>query len=129
MTDIKKLIKDGAQAAQLMEPGPARDLIAHLTDALEETHEVAWGADHTAAKYWRRMCVRDQDAHDAQIRAINLQAERDRFADDLVKTGEDADRYRAAIEEALAFESVLPAIATEPRRILTDALTDKEGEK
>ncbi|MBG9886977.1 hypothetical protein ABE10_10560 [Bacillus toyonensis] len=31
-------------------------------------------------------------------------------------------RYRAAIEEALAFEAVLPAIATVPRRILADAL-------
>lgn len=39
----------------------------------------------------------------------------------------DRDRLHKAITEALAFESVLPAIATEPRRILRAAL-DKEGE-
>lgn len=38
----------------------------------------------------------------------------------------DRDRLHKAITEALAFEAVLPAIATEPRRILRAAL-DKEG--
>lgn len=38
----------------------------------------------------------------------------------------DRDRLHKAITEALSFESVLPAIATEPRRILRAAL-DKEG--
>jgi hypothetical protein len=35
---------------------------------------------------------------------------------------EERDRLTAAIREALAFESILPAIATVPRRILTEAL-------
>lgn len=39
----------------------------------------------------------------------------------------DRDRLHKAITEALAFESVLPAIATEPRHILRAAL-DKEGD-
>ena len=41
----------------------------------------------------------------------------------------ERDEALTAIREALDFESVLPAIATVPRRILTDALsriTDKE---
>ena len=37
----------------------------------------------------------------------------------------EAARYKSAIRRALAFESVLPAIATEPRRMLTAALAYK----
>ena len=43
----------------------------------------------------------------------------------------EAARYKSAMRRALAFESVLPAIATEPRRMLTAALaykpTNQEG--
>lgn len=48
------------------------------------------------------------------------------LADALTAVSADRDRLHKAITEALAFESVLPAIATEPRRILRAAL-DKEG--
>lgn len=44
----------------------------------------------------------------------------------LTAVSAERDRLHKAITEALAFESVLPAIATEPRRILRAAL-DKEG--
>lgn len=37
----------------------------------------------------------------------------------------ERNRYRKAIEKALAFEAVLPAIATVPRRILEEALSDE----
>lgn len=50
-----------------------------------------------------------------------------RTADALTAVSADRDRLHKAITEALAFESVLPAIATEPRRILRAAL-DKEGD-
>lgn len=73
MTDFKALIREGAEASQLMAPGDARGLIARLTAALEEAHEVAVGADHTAAKYWRRMVERDQEAHAAQVRVVDLE--------------------------------------------------------
>ena len=38
----------------------------------------------------------------------------------------ERDRYRDAIEAALSFESILPAIATVPRDILTRALKETE---
>lgn len=46
----------------------------------------------------------------------------DESADALTAVSAERDRLHKAITEALAFESVLPAIATEPRRILRAAL-------
>ncbi|WP_300345170.1 hypothetical protein [Nesterenkonia sp.] len=40
----------------------------------------------------------------------------------------EIDRLRGAIREALDFEAALPAIATVPHRILTDALEARGGE-
>lgn len=37
---------------------------------------------------------------------------------------DENERLRTAIQSALDFQSVLPAIATTPRRILVDALTE-----
>lgn len=75
MTDFKTLIREGAEASQLMAPGDARDLIARLTTALEEVHEVAVGADHTAAKYWRRMREAEVAAGVAEDGVKRAQAE------------------------------------------------------
>lgn len=74
-------------------------LLAHLAAAL-----TAVSAD---VEMWK------QETDDAKAYAALVDADR--------------DRLHKAITEALAFESVLPAIATEPRRILRAAL-DQEGE-
>ena len=97
--DIKNLIAEAKsypmpRAALETEIACAR-FIVRLCDALEsehgraeETSEVLAGADHTAAKYWRRM-------KGAEFARNRLAEERNGLADDLVKTGEDADRYMA----------------------------------
>lgn len=68
----------------------AHDVAPALISELEEAREVLAGADHTAAKYWRRM--------------TEAERERDELADHLVKTGEDADRY---MEERDALAAVI----------------------
>lgn len=81
------------------------DMIDRLSDALE--HRITWEDADTIALADYRLQLGN---------AVN------RYA----KAEAERDRLHKAITEALAFESVLPAIATEPRRILRAAL-DKEG--
>lgn len=87
----------------------ARVAVSHeATDALNAAADTlaAVSAERDEARYW----------------AETMQAQK--FG---AKARIERDRLHKAITEALAFESVLPAIATEPRRILRTAL-DKEGD-
>lgn len=76
---IKALIQNAAKASQLMAPSPERDLIAHLTHALAEVHEVAVGADHTAAKYWTRLTAAERalEAERANVKRAQAEAIRE----------------------------------------------------
>ena len=142
-TNPPALIRQGAEAADLMPPSEARDLIARLTHALESVYadSLTGQAEHArwqeraeeleaivndggnqAAKYWTRLTA-------AKTELDKAIAAGERILADATVLRAERDRYRAAIEEALAFESVLPAIATEPRRILSRALNDEEAEK
>ena len=114
-TRIRALIRDGAQAVQLMEAGPGRDLIAHLTHALAEVHEVAVGADNTASKYWRRMSDAEREMHTRELHRFEAEH---------------------AMREAL--ELIQPGIwgnigttrdVVQARAILSRALNDEEAEK
>lgn len=119
---IRKLIQDGALAAQVMLPSSARDLIAHLTDALAEVHEIAVGADHTAAKYWRRVT----EAEAERDKAITAG---ERILADATTIRAERDRYRDAIEEAIASDDSYGHMYRITLGILEAALTDKEAEK
>lgn len=90
----------------------AVNIVRHLADAL------------TAVSAERDAAIRDLAVADRQFTKLKEQtgsADAER-----IDLRADRDRLHKAITEALAFESVLPAIATEPRRILRAAL-DKEG--
>lgn len=100
-----------AEHIAAFDPPTALALIARV----RELEAIVDDGGNQAAKYWRLMTA--------------AQADRDRFADALVQTGEDADRYRAAIEAVAAvpneFEWDVPPTA---KHILDRALDEKGGD-
>ena len=138
-TNPQALIREGAEAADLMPPSEARDLIARLTHALESVYgdSLTGQAEHArwqeraeeleaivndggnqAAKYWTRLnaAERERDEHRRNAAQYSLRE---------AQATAERDRYREAIEAARDHEWSGYG-KSDTWHILTRALNDEE---
>ncbi|ALJ19555.1 hypothetical protein [Microbacterium sp. No. 7] len=82
-------------------------------------------SEHQRAEKLRALSVHWQSVVSAPDFAKAVEEEVRRYHDVACSFQRERDALRGAIQKALTFEAMLPAIATEPRRILTEALNPK----
>lgn len=144
--ETQKLIREGAEAANLMEPGPARDLIAHLTQALEavyadsvtgqleharwqerakELEAIVNDGGNQAAKYWTRLTAAERalEAERANVKRAQAEALREaaKWAEDLAV--HDGLMYREYDDGEMEAASIPEALRYRANRI------ENEGER
>lgn len=107
---------ESARATLMRDAAAALTAVSAERDAVIRDLDAGFAeSDHLSAKYYQRMRDAEREMHARELHHF----EEEQISADLRA---DRDRLHKAITEALAFESVLPAIATEPRRILRAAL-------
>lgn len=97
-----------------------------VADLIAEANGVSTNAVVANPRRCRNMIGQLADALEAMVKDMHAR-ELHHFEEEQARAKAEAERDEAlaAIREALAFESILPAIASEPRRILS-RITDKE---